>query len=767
MQRYIVDLCLGVLGFFLVGSFSACSSTSRNNGDGTGGAVSVTGAGGSAGTGTGGGAGTAAGTAGAEPEPGCTFGQVRCDELIPQHCSELGQWATSHAPCAVACHEGECVACAEGDRECRDGAVQECVAGSWSTVELCENVCEDAACVAVCSEGRSQCNGDRWLQQCSGGEYADHTECEFLCSDRACVGECMPDTRRCNPDADNESQSCNGLGQWDQSVSCEDSGTFCVAGDCKPCSPGTTQCSDSGPQLCSDAGEWVNQGACTSPNTACFEGNCVPCTPGEKRCTDNAVEACLPDGSGFEVIESCSGQTPACLESTKTCGKCSEGSSQCFNDQVQTCDEDGAWQTAESCSGATPQCVDSTCTPCDPAVNERRCQTTSSAQGCATDGSWGPSESCTGDTPICREDLNFACGCEEGDRRCRNNTVPELCEGGAWVAQASCTGSLNYCLPETGDCVDCVPGTTECKSGIAQECSSGGAWQSLNSCAGPGINCGGCDLGEDCEEDMDCDSGLCVNGLCAVCEPGDRSCQGSTPQVCSESGSWSSQSPCSGDTPVCLPSSGQCVECLSGSRACGNCSLGTQSCSNNSWGACTGAPDLQTDDEHCGTCFNACGSGECVSGSCRVPDGSPCDADSDCISNNCSTFYADSDGDEFGAASSGTRSVCGVNAPTGDWVADNSDCCDSDAEANPDYDSGPRDYAAQGCNFDWNCDDDETKSIAAHSNACLFYTTEATCPNVAFSSSVACGVEEVGSACGWTGSECSNARGAELTQTCY
>lgn len=779
MHRFVVVLCWGGLVCFLAGSFSACSSTKRveqtsdtGTSSGTGLGTS-TGTGGATGTGTGtgtDGAGTSAGAAGGGTGPECELGEVRCEALIPQHCSELGQWVATHAACAVACHEAECVGCAPGDRECRDGAVQECVAGSWSTVEVCENACEGQTCVAACTEARYQCNGARWLQQCTAGEYVDHTECEFLCSNDECTGACMPDSRRCNPDADNESQSCNAQGQWGPSESCEDSGTFCVMGDCKPCSPDTKQCAESGPQLCSAAGEWVNQGACTSPNAACFEGDCVPCTPGEKRCTDNAVEQCLPDGSGFEVLQSCSGENPACLESTKTCGKCSEGSSQCVNDQVQVCDEQGAWQTAETCSSSTPQCVDSECTACDPAVSERRCQTQTSAQGCSADGSWGAAENCTGDTPVCREDLNFACGCEEDERRCRNSTVPELCEGGAWVAQTSCTGVLNYCLPETGECVDCVPGSTECQSGTAHECSSAGDWQSLNSCAGPGINCGGCDLGEDCDVDSDCDSGFCIGDVCAECEPEDRMCQGSTPQLCLNDGSWSAQTPCSGNNPQCLPSTGQCVQCLGGSRNCGNCNLGTQSCSNNAWGSCSGAPDLQTDNDHCGSCDTDCGAGQCVSGSCRAPDGTACDADSDCVSDECTTFYFDSDNDDFGSELSAVRSICGVIPPAGNWVTNNLDCCDSNPEANPDYDQGPRDYGAEGPNctrpFDWNCDGDETQSIAAHSNACLFYTTQATCPNVAFSSTTACGVEAVGSACGWTGSQCSNARGAELTQTC-
>ncbi len=782
LRNSAVLMLLGFLTCLVAGSPWGCQSKARNTGSGgsngtsAGGTGVQTGTGAAAGdasasTGLGGAAGdasTSTGAAGADPVGECTPHEVRCDGLVPQRCSELGQWVATQAACAVACYQGECVACAAEDRECRDGAVQECVDGNWSTVSTCANACEDETCVDACTEGRFQCNGSRLLQQCNGGEYVDHTECEFVCSNGECTGECMPDARRCDPDAENASQSCNAQGQWDASQSCDESGTFCVLGDCKPCKPGTKRCSDVGPQLCSDAGEWVNQGACTSPNAVCFEGDCVPCTPGEKRCTDSAVEQCLADGSGFEVVQTCSGETPACIESTKSCGKCSEGSRQCLSDQVQTCDDKGAWVTTETCSGATPQCVDSKCVQCDPAVNERRCQSSTSAQGCSANGSWGASESCSGALPICRDDLNFACGCEEGERRCKNSTVPEVCQGGEWVAQASCSGVLNYCLPETGRCVDCVPGTTQCQSGVAHECSIQGSWQSLNSCAGPGINCGGCDLGEDCGMDADCDSGVCVNGTCAVCKPGARTCQGNTPQLCSASGSWSAQTPCSGNTPQCLPSTGQCVQCLSGSRSCGNCNLGTQTCSNNTWGTCTGAPNLQTNNQHCGTCFNACGSGQCVSGSCRAPNGSACGSDDDCVSGDCSTFYKDEDGDGFGAASSGSSKLCGQTPPSGSWVANNLDCCDSDNEANPNYSGGPRDDAPVGCGtYDWNCDGDETKSIAAPgSQGCLAFKTKETCPFSAFDNDTACGQEGTADLCGWDGSTCVNARGALQTQTC-
>lgn len=571
---------VGGLGCLLTSSFMGCSSTKRveqqpNQGV-TQGTSSGTSAGGNTATGSGteGGGGTFAGAAGGTSSSECEQDQVRCAGLIPQHCSELGQWVASRAACAVACYEGECVACKPGSRECRDGAVQECLAGAWTTVEACGGACEGELCVSTCTESRYQCNGDRWLQQCTDGKYVDHTECDFLCRNSACTGECVPDSRRCNPDADDESQSCNAQGQWDQNESCQNSGKFCVLGDCKPCSPGTKRCSDSGPQLCSDTGEWVNQGACTSPSATCFEGDCVPCLPGETRCTENAVEQCRLDGSGFDVVETCGAENPACLESTKTCGKCSQGTRQCLNDELQLCNDQGAWQTDQACSGTTPQCVNAECKACDPTANERRCQTPTSAQTCSSDGSWGPAETCSGDTPVCREDLNFTCGCDEGERRCESGTVSELCEGGAWVAQ-----------------------------------------------------------------------------------------------------------PCSGSTPACSPSSGECVECASGSRACGTCNGGTQTCNaQNQWGSCQNQPDLQTSNQHCGSCNNTCPSGKsCQSGSCQCNSGThacgaSCFSDSDADNcgpscDDCSDFVGTTDVCSGNQCACETVTLaCGASVPTcGSW----------------------------------------------------------------------------------------------------
>jgi len=588
-QRYL----RWMLGCVLASSFPAfsCSSTSRyHNDDAT--STSPTDSGGSNGqggsatgsTGATDGSGTTGGSAGAGGEGGeaCEPRSRSCNGLTPLTCSDDGVWLAASAECATACLAGECVECAEEETQCNDGAVHVCQQGTWETARVCDVTCETGACVTACTMDRLQCDGRFQLQRCNGTAYVDEQECDFVCVDGACTGECVPDEHRCNPGASNESQTCNALGVWDDTLPCE-TGSFCVQGLCKPCEPESKRCTETGPQSCSPDGEWVPLGACGADLPACHLGDCLLCQPGDKRCTNSDLEVCSQDGSGWTVLETCTGATPACIESTKSCGKCEEEQQQCNQDEVQVCNDTGAWEDLTDCSDDTPECLAGSCVECDPTTNQRQCVDSETAQSCASDGTWGTETNCTGDTPICREDLNFSCGCEEDARRCVGNQ-PQVCTGGAWVSQASCSGGTPHCLIDTGRCVACEPETEECRSGVAHTCSNDGSWTSLQACSGTNINCGGCDLGEHCEAPTDCSSGFCVSESCAECSPGTDGCSGTTPRTCTSQGSWDPQDPCpapSNGNATC--SGGDCgFTCVSGYDECDDRCIPNGACCSDS-----------------------------------------------------------------------------------------------------------------------------------------------------------------------------------------
>lgn len=81
--------------------------------------------------------------------------------------------------------------------------------------------------------------------------------------------------------------------------------------------------------------------------------------------------------------------------------------------------------------------------------------------------------------------------------------------------------------------------------------------------AGPDSDVG---LGGPCNSDDNCSSGLCVQDVCAECEPDDRECAGGVPRRCSASGQWEDSPSCSGETPVCY--AGKCVACEPLSVSC-------------------------------------------------------------------------------------------------------------------------------------------------------------------------------------------------------
>lgn len=163
---------------------------------------------------------------------------------------------------------------------------------------------------------------------------------------------------------------------------------------------------------------------------------------------------------------------------------------------------------------------------------------------------------------------------------------------------------------------------------------------------------------------------------------------------------------------------------------------------------------------------NECDAGfECVEGECLGLTGTPCDSNQECADGVCSSFYSDLDGDGFGAGVS--SAFCGTAAPGAGFVSNNLDCCDSDADANPNYSEGFSSTPTACGDFDFDCDGAETSQFTP--GTCASFTTQATCPAFVYAPPPGpiCGELGAGSVCAWADASCQSVRGAALVRACY
>src|SRR5579863_1337807 len=141
-------------------------------------------------------------------------------------------------------------------------------------------------------------------------------------------------------------------------------------------------------------------------------------------------------------------------------------------------------------------------------------------------------------------------------------------------------------------------------------------------------------LGAACSSNTDCSSGFCTDGVCC-----DSAC-GQTCYACDQQAAL-----------------GHC-----GALTSGEDPSATVACVAPS--ACFLPPTLRVP-------------------ACRFVDGTACQADGDCVSGHCLTYYVDADGDGYGTAQE--AHFCeelSAPRPVG-YAAYSGDCCDIDSGANP------------------------------------------------------------------------------------
>ena len=450
---------------------------------------------------------------------------------------------------------------------------------------------------------------------------------------------------------------------------------------CKHCddTPGATDASDGSAD--------VRDAPSTNDSTVASDasGAAVGSGEGDSASDGRALEA------GGDAIGRDTGSDAPAQDTGPDAGSCATGDLSCdggcISSDVRHCGACGNDCTNLPFVSGTVTCAAGQCSfpPSSCAPNRADCNG-NPADGCETDltqtshcGSCAMT--CTAAAPLCAATTDGGSSCATG---CPAAT-PVLCSG--------------TCVDTSSSIANCGACATPCTTSIAHaqpSCSGGTCAFTCNSgytqCNGACVdertdpsNCGGCGAGHACAGGTTCQNGSCQ------CPAGTHDCGG----TCESNTSLNS---CGALCNVACPgpSNGSSFgQAICDGNSCGiACNQGYTLCGN----ACV---DEQSDSNHCGSCGKACGSGlACVSGACACTTTScpGCCNGSQCLVKP--TFYQDADGDGYGNAA---VPISACIRPNG-YVSDNTDCCDSDANAHPGSTYCSSSKRACGDNWDYNCD---------------------------------------------------------------
>lgn len=447
----------------------------------------------------------------------------------------------------------------------------------------------------------------------AGPQCTQDTQCAS--NERCCMNECKKTSAALCTDCETgcnvtTADSCN-----DRACSCGNgpacaAGQFCVAGT----AGGVSHCSE-----CRDANDCAGRG---DGKLQCVEGSCVQCDP--------ATNA------------GCSGDTPICNASTRTCQACSSSPDNCPGNLV--CTVSGA---CGGCANATADCTTPTAPICD--ADSTQCR---ACQGAVTNN---PECMNQVSKPYCENDRCSVCrpsteaGCDLASNRpdCRLNAEGQNeCQACAADAHCENAGARRFCNTATGRCVACLS-SAECTDSSRPFCDT-----TDGTCKPCNANPGGSDADHFwCFTETlvrpfcDSNSGRCVaclnashcGGTVPVCDATSRMCRG-----CSQA-TEAADCP-SPQAPACA-NNGRCVECRQGGTRTA-CDSGEQ-CSGNSCvdcvndNGCSGTLPRCGPNNACVECVvasdctggSACTSAACMGNACSytpmpVDDGIDCTVDS-------------------------------------------------------------------------------------------------------------------------------------------
>jgi hypothetical protein len=552
-------------------------------------------------------------------------------------------------PLSNAANCGGCTA--DGDGVACTGATDTCCAGSCTNVDVSTTNC--GMCGTACTAGTPACtppvlgSGTTDSKCCPAGETNCGGTCTSLVASDANCGGCgiactglnhcqTPDTGSttttvaCCPDSQN---NCNGTcsDPLTDNNNCGTCGNQCGGSD--TCQSG----------VCCGPNEINCGGVCVDPDTN--PGHCggcpgATCSGGTPSCSDGSCTG-VCDVSEVSCVVG-AGPATACVTITTDPNNCGACGTKCGPTEV--CNN-GTCGPVAGCTGGkincNGECVDPTTDEnhCGPAGTcpSTVCDPTDTCQGglCCDSGQTNlGGKCCDSGTILCNVGGVLTCSDPTDDSTC--GTCSNNCGTGSCTNNAM--GGLMCCPAGTERCgATCVPLNTTSNCGACgAACVGGDTCQAPNpatgtvQCCDPTTelncgstcidkfsdpnNCGGCGI--------PCGANLCSNGKCcpsgqtgfvfganSICCPGNQiSCDGLT---CIDLNA----------NTTCGTGCGMTENCLLNGELCVN-----QDCSINcgSLTTCgTSCADLQTDENHCGTCTTTCtvAGSQCTNGVCGCPSG--------------------------------------------------------------------------------------------------------------------------------------------------
>ena len=499
-------------------------------------------------------------------------------------------------------------------------------AGDPERVGLCEECSDGAQCglAALCgplSDGTRVC-----LKKCS----LEFNDCPrgFQCAEYAALmfeAVCLPVGERCciDEDADGYGQGAQCLG-----TDCDDAEMNRHPDAPELCDGGDQDCDDAVDEFftdCDDArclavgsGAYQDFGDSGCSGGACVDPDPTPCGLYTCNLGRDEGDACATDCSAAPE--------PGAPEEDRDdycvpMAHCEDGVCEADRPNGSTCDEDSDCATNHCdngyCCGAGATC----------------CAEDANCPGFPGEGNvCDVPEDCEGSRGVVQcNPSSFQCETLDGvadDSACTEETLALDC---GFFRDLYCTGAETQPRPR---CPTSCTSDADCDENA--HCDAGVCFPDLPS-------------GDPCDEASDCQSNYCGNGFC--CDSGDccrtaSDCPGSygSPAVCDDPRG------CQGtrDAAVCISSQCRTQENVPDDSAC-TTGIVSDTCGTYPTVRCSGAID-QTAPMCPMTCS---GDGECDEnahcdgGACVVdlPDGSPCDEASDCVTGHCGNGFCCASGD--------------------------------------------------------------------------------------------------------------------------